>query len=248
MPWEQQEASTTSPSKRSNSLAYTKANKSTVFSDELLPVKESLCQSQNERNKSQVFSSSDSAENRAFLSNKSNKMHATSHVFDDKMTPSKPGIQKSNKMHVTTSLTTSLDIIDNTLPLNQSKKAVDVPVPQTKDEIGSILNDNGDYDVSNERNSSKGSKLLAHMKESDESDEVKLHNERKKFIKTPGKASLETEAKAYSADFEKANTKMFYNENIMNTNNTDAEQSHAKDFKITPSKNSTAMRGALSWE
>lgn len=245
MPWEQQIEATSSPSKqRSNSLAYTKANQSTVFSNDLLPVKESLSQSQNERNKSQVFSNAEIAEDRTFH-NISNKMHATSHIFDDKMTPNKPAIHKSNKMHVTTNLTTSLDIIDNSIPCNHSKKAVDVPVPQTKDEVGSILSNSGV--VSDE--GSGNSKLLAHMKESDESSDVKAHNERKKFIKTPGKVGLDKEGKAYSADFEKANTKMFYNENVMNANNTEAaEQSRAKDSKITPSKNSAAMKGALSWE
>ena len=242
MPWEQQEETTTTPSKqRSSSLAYTKANQSTVFSNELLPVKQSLCQSQNERNKSQVFSNVGTDE---ILPNKSNKMHATSHVFDDKMTPSKPAMHKSNKMHVTTSLTTSLDIIDNSLPCHQSKRAVEVPIPQTKDEVGGILSE--ESLMQNEVSGT--SKLLAHMKESDESSEVKAYNERKKFIKTPGKVGQEAELKAYSAGFEKANTNMFYNENVMNLTNTNVEQSGAKDFKITPSKNSSAMKGALSWE
>jgi len=241
MPWEQQEETTTTPLKRSSSSAYTKANQSTVFSNDLLPVKQSLCQSQNERNKSQVFSNVGTDE---ILPNKSNKMHATSHVFDDKMTPSKPAMHKSNKMHVTTSLTTSLDIIDNSLPCHPSKKAVDVPIPQTKDEVGGILSEE-----SLVQNKVPGTgKLLAHMKESDESSEVKTGNERKRFIKTPGKIGQEAELRPYSAGFEKANTNMFHNENVMNLTNTGSEQSGAKDVKITPSKNSTAMKGALSWE
>jgi len=252
MPWEQREEGSTpaasSNRNQSSALAYTKSNQSTVFSNELLPVKQSLCQSQNERNKSQVFS--DGADTVLHPTNKTNKMHATSHVFDDKMTPSKPAINKSNKMHTTTSLTTSLDIIDHSLPSCSSKRAVEVPVPKTKDEIGDILNDNS---LPLSENNGKN-KVLAHMKESDESAVINTHQERKKYLQTPGKIAMEKGAKAYSTNFETANTKMFYSENIMNlytdpSNGVGGENKMtSNEVKLTPSKNSTAMKGALSWE